>query len=254
MAELTSYDGVALTVLAARIGAPRMVAFESLGSTMDKAHDLARSGAEHGTVVLAGTQTAGRGRGRREWRSDGGGVWLTLVARDVDSRNIGVLPLRIGIAAAGALEALTGEAIGLKWPNDLVLGDGKLGGVLVEARWRGQQLDWAAVGVGINLAAPAGFGAAGLGESVRHGEVVERLVPAILAACSRSGVLTAAELSAFAARDIARGREIAEPLAGVVAGIDESGALLVESAGTVHHIRSGSLVFAAEPQSLSANR
>ncbi|HEX6251876.1 MAG TPA: biotin--[acetyl-CoA-carboxylase] ligase [Gemmatimonadaceae bacterium] len=254
MAELASYDGVALTELAARTGSPRMVAFDSVGSTMDKAHELARAGAQHGTVVLAGVQTAGRGRERREWRSDAGGVWLTLVAREADARNIGALPLRIGIAAAYALESLTSEAVGLKWPNDLFLGDGKLGGVLVEARWRGEQLDWAAVGIGINLAAPDGVGAAGLGESVRRGEVVERLVPAVLAACSRAGVLTAAELSEFAARDIAWGREISEPLAGVVAGIDESGALLVESAGTVHHIRSGSLVFAVEPQSLSANR
>ena len=243
MGELNSYDDVALTELAARTGSARMVTFDSVGSTMDAAHQLARGGAEHGTVVLAGEQTAGRGRERREWRSAPGGVWLTLVARDVDSRNIGVLPLRIGIAAAEALEALTSVAIGLKWPNDLFLAGGKLGGVLVEARWRGEQLDWAAVGIGINLAAPEGVGAAGLGESVRRAEVVERLIPAILTACSRIGVLTAAELSAFAARDVGRGREITEPIPGIVAGIDESGALLVESAGTVQHIRSGSLIF-----------
>lgn len=247
MAELTTYDDVPLSGLAARTGSPRIVAFDSVGSTMDVAHQLARGGAEHGTVVLAGEQTAGRGRERREWRSAPGGVWLTLVARDVDSRNIGVLPLRIGIAAAEALDALTSETIGLKWPNDLFLGDGKLGGVLVEARWRGEQLDWAAVGTGINLAAPEGVGAAGLGESVPRAAVVERVIPAILAACSRAGVLAASELSAFAVRDIARGREIAEPVAGVVAGIDESGALLVESSGTVQHIRSGSLIFRSSP-------
>lgn len=243
MADLPSYDDVPLSELAARTGSPRIVAFDSVGSTMDAAHELARGGAEHGTVVLAREQTAGRGRERREWRSTPGGVWLTLVARDVDSRNIGVLPLRIGVAAAAALEALAPEPIGLKWPNDLFLGDGKLGGVLVEARWRGERLDWAAVGIGINLAAPEGVGAAGLGESVPRAAVVERVVPAVLTACSRAGVLTAAELSAFAVRDIARGREITEPIAGIVAGIDESGALLVESAGTVHHIRSGSMIF-----------
>ena len=254
MAELASYDDIPLTELAARTGSPRIVAFDSVGSTMDAAHELARGGAEHGTVVLAGEQTAGRGRERREWRSAPGGVWLTLVARDLDSRNIGVLPLRIGIAAAEALEALTSEPIGLKWPNDLFLGDRKLGGVLAEARWRGEQLDWAAVGIGINLTAPEGVGAAGLGGSVPRVAVVERVVPAILAACSRAGVLTTAELSSFAARDIARGREIAEPVAGVVAGIDESGALLVESAGTVHPIRSGSLTFRSSTAAPSANR
>jgi BirA family biotin operon repressor/biotin-[acetyl-CoA-carboxylase] ligase len=219
-----------------------MVAFDSVGSTMDVAHELARDGAEHGTVVLAGEQTAGRGRERREWRSGAGGVWLTLVARDVDSRNLGVLPLRVGIAAAEALEAFGRDPIGLKWPNDLFLGAGKLGGVLVEARWRGEQLDWAAVGIGINLTAPEGVGAAGLGEGVSRAGIVERLVPAVLAAGSRSGLLATAEVSAFASRDVARGREISAPVAGVVAGIDESGALLVESAGVIQQVRSGSLI------------
>lgn len=243
MAELTSYDGVPLTELATRTGSARVVAFDSVGSTMDVAHELAQDGAEHGTVVLAGEQTAGRGRGRREWRSGAGGVWLTLVARNVDSRNLGVLPLRIGIAAAEALAAFGADPIGLKWPNDLFLGAGKLGGVLVEARWRGEQLDWAAVGIGINLTAPEGVGAAGLGEGVNRAEIVERLVPAILAACLCTGVLNAVELSTFASRDVARGRAITEPVAGVVAGIDESGALLIESAGVIQQIRSGSLIF-----------
>jgi len=243
VAELSSYDGVPLADLEARSGSPRIVAFDTVGSTMDVAHELAREGAAHGTVVLAAEQTAGRGRERRGWQSAAGGVWLTLVAREVDSRNLGVLPLRIGMAAAEALEAFTSEPIGLKWPNDLYLRAGKLGGVLVEALWRGRQLDWAAVGIGINLTAPDGVGAAGLGESVRRADAVARLVPALLAAAAHSGALTMAELRAFAARDIARGREISAPIAGVVAGIDESGALLVESGDTITPVRSGSLTF-----------
>lgn len=210
---------------------------------MDVAHELARGGAEHGTVVLAEEQTAGRGRDRRQWQAARGGVWLTLIARGLDLQGLTVLPLRAGIAAADALEGFTNERIGLKWPNDLFLGPGKLGGVLLEARLRGEQLDWAAVGVGINLTAPEGVGAAGLGSSVSRSAVVESLIPALLAATSRTGVLTEAELGAFASRDIARGREISAPLAGIVAGIDESGALLVESTGTIQHVASGSLIF-----------
>lgn len=210
---------------------------------MDAAHELARAGAEHGTVVLAGEQSAGRGRERREWQSPRGGIWLTLVARGLGPRNLEVLPLRIGIAAAEALEAFTSERIGLKWPNDLFLGAGKLGGVLVEARWRGEQLDWAAVGIGINLSAPESADAAGLGRSVKRSAVAESLIPALLAAMSRTGVLATMELDAFASRDIARGRAISAPLPGIVAGIDESGALLVESAGGIRHVVSGSLIF-----------
>ncbi len=210
---------------------------------MDVAHELARGGAEHGTVVLAEEQTAGRGRDRRQWQSAPGGVWLTLIARGLDLSVLTVLPLRIGIAAAEALEEFTGQRIGLKWPNDMFLGPGKLGGVLLEARLRGEQLDWAAVGVGVNLTAPEGVAGAGLGSSVSRSAVVESLIPTLLAATSRTGVLTEAELAAFASRDIARGREISAPLGGTVAGIDESGALLVESTGTIQHVASGSLTF-----------
>lgn len=243
MAESRSYDDVLLPELAVRTGAPRIVAFDSVGSTMDAAHELACEGAAHGTLVLAGEQTAGRGRERREWQSPRGGVWLTLIARGLNPRDLAVLPLRIGIATAEALEAFTKERIALKWPNDLLLRAGKLGGVLVEARWRGEQLDWAGVGVGVNLASPDHVVAAGLGSTVKRSAVVERLVPALLAATSRTGALTGPELAAFASRDMARGREISAPLAGIAAGIDESGALLVESAGTIAPVRSGSLVF-----------
>jgi BirA family biotin operon repressor/biotin-[acetyl-CoA-carboxylase] ligase len=241
VAELSDYDGVQLRELEARTGTPRIVGFDAVGSTMDAAHELARGGAAHGTVVVAGEQTAGRGRERREWLSPRGGVWLTLIARDLAPPDLGVLPLRIGIAAAEALEAFTGGRIGLKWPNDLFLGEDKVGGVLVEARWRGGQLDWVAIGMGINLVAPEGVGAAGLGETVQRAQVFVRLVPALLAAVSRTGPLTATELAAFATRDISRGREITAPVAGIVAGIDPTGALLVESGGTTQSVRSGSL-------------
>jgi BirA family transcriptional regulator, biotin operon repressor / biotin---[acetyl-CoA-carboxylase] ligase len=253
VAELSAYDGTPLAELAARTGAPRVVAFCETGSTMDAAHQLARAGAEHGTVVLAEEQTAGRGRDRRPWQSARGGVWLTLIARGLDLPALTVLPLRIGIAAAEKLEGFTDQRIGLKWPNDLFLGAGKLGGVLLEARLRGEQLDWAAVGLGINLTAPEGVGAAGLGSSASRAAVVESLIPSLLAATSRSGVLSKAELAAFVSRDIARGREISAPLAGIVAGIDESGALLVESTGTIQRVVSGSLTFRGSTQFLSAN-
>lgn len=231
-----------------------MHAFDVVESTMDVAHELAHGGAVHGTVILAETQSAGRGRERREWQSPRGGVWLTVLLRLVSAGALPVLPLRVGIASARALDPFAREPIALKWPNDLFLGEMKLGGVLVEARWRGGLLDWVAVGIGINSDVPVGVAAAALGGRVPRRAVVERLIPAVIEAVSREGELTAAELAEFAARDVARGRVISAPVAGLVIGINAGGALLVEREGATEAIRSGSVVFADNPQSLAANR
>lgn len=253
MAKLTAYDGVTLPDLAERTGTPRILAFDMVGSTMDAAHGLAREGAAHGTVVIAEEQSAGRGRARREWISPRGGIWLSLVARDVDSAHLGALPLRVGIAAARVLDAFSSDRVLLKWPNDLYVPGGKLGGVLVEARWRDTVLDWAAVGIGVNLLPPAGVEAAGLDASARRATVAELLIPALRDAISLRDPLSAAELAEFASRDIARGRRVVGPVEGIVRGVASSGALLVEVAGALHEVSSGSLVFSAAPRSVSAN-
>lgn len=244
MAERHDYDGVALGELAARTGAARVFAFESLESTMDVAHALARAGAEHGTIVLADVQTSGRGRERREWESPAGGVWLTVILRSTERDSLRVLPLRLGLAVANALDPVSRERIGLKWPNDLWLSSGKLGGILVEARWRGSQLDWTAAGMGINVTETPLQQAAALGGPVRRAEVAERVIPAVLAAASQRGDLTEAELAEFTSRDIAKGRELTAPVHGTVIGIDPSGSLLVDTESGRDAVRSGSLVFA----------
>jgi BirA family transcriptional regulator, biotin operon repressor / biotin---[acetyl-CoA-carboxylase] ligase len=251
--RLDFYDDVPVPELAGRTGAPAVHAFQSVDSTMDVAHSLAREGAGHGTAVVADAQRAGRGRERHEWRSPPGGVWFSVVLRDLEPRQLSILPLRVGIALATALEPFAGTRIGLKWPNDLFLEGRKLAGTLAEARWRGNALDWVVLGVGINLVAPAAVDAAGLGATVSRLAVLEHALPAVLSAARSRGELTSAELTTFTARDIARGRMIAEPVHGIVAGIDRSGALLVEIGGVLTPVRSGSLVFAVQPPSLSAN-
>ena len=99
MAELLStqsYDGVAADLLAERLALPRAELFEAVGSTMDVAHGLASDGAPAGTLVLANTQLAGRGRGGRRWAAEpGAGVWLTLIERPNDVGAVEVLSLRV---------------------------------------------------------------------------------------------------------------------------------------------------------------
>ncbi|MBI4575594.1 MAG: biotin--[acetyl-CoA-carboxylase] ligase [Planctomycetes bacterium] len=105
-----------------------------LGSTNDEAARLARSGAPEGTLVIAREQTAGRGRHGRAWFSPaGGGLWASLVLRPRGSSGrVHPITLLAGLAAAEAVEAVAGLRAGLKWPNDLVAGGRKLGGLLCE--------------------------------------------------------------------------------------------------------------------------
>jgi BirA family biotin operon repressor/biotin-[acetyl-CoA-carboxylase] ligase len=133
------YDGASPEALAERIGAPHVALFHTVGSTMDEAHALASAGAAAGTIVIADEQTAGRGRAGKRWSSPHRGIWLTLVERPTDPAAVEVLSLRVGIAAANALDAFTAEPVRLKWPNDLYVDRGKLAGVLVE--WTGSRSD-----------------------------------------------------------------------------------------------------------------
>jgi BirA family biotin operon repressor/biotin-[acetyl-CoA-carboxylase] ligase len=242
------YDGAAVDELARRLSVPRVAAFQAVGSTLDVAHALAADGADSGTLIVADAQTAGRGRMGRTWRSEpGAGVWLTLVERPASSKALEVLSLRIGIALAPGLDQLAGGRVRLKWPNDLYVGDDKLAGVLIEARWKDGAPEWVAIGVGINVRVPeAEPRAAGLRPGVTRLDVLDVVVPAIRAAARKSGPLSDEELAIYADRDLASGRVCVSPVAGRVAGIDSSGALRVDVGSEVTAVRGGSLVFLEE--------
>jgi len=243
------FDGASAEVLERLLDLPRVELLDSTTSTLDVAHRIAAEGAEPGTLVIANEQTAGRGRGGKTWLSSpGAGLWLTLIERPADTSGLGVLSLRIGLAAAGALDRFAPEPIRLKWPNDLYTESGKLGGVLVEARWREQAVEWVAIGLGVNVRAPENLDcAAGLEPGIERLEVLAELVPALRAASGASGPLSAGEREEFNARDLARGKACIEPAVGRVAGITPTGELLVALADSVVPFRSGSLVL-RDPQ------
>ena len=242
-----SYEGVAAGALARRLEVPAVLAFGEVTSTLDVAHAAAAGGAASGTLVLADAQTAGRGRMGRRWVSEPRhGIWLTLIERPRDGSALDVLSLRIGIELAPVLDAFADRRVHLKWPNDVYVGGGKLAGVLSEARWRGESLDWVAIGVGVNVRAPAAERGVGLLPGTSRLDVLDAAVPAIRRAAARRGPLSDAELAAFAARDFAAGRACLEPTPGRVRGIDAGGALLVEVASGVTAFRAGSLVLQGE--------
>jgi BirA family biotin operon repressor/biotin-[acetyl-CoA-carboxylase] ligase len=232
------------TVLERTLGLPRVAWYDEVGSTLDVAHVLAEQGAAAGTMVLAAAQTAGRGRFGRTWVSEpGAGIWMTLIERPADTSSLDVLPLRIGLALAVALDDFSSDRLRVKWPNDIYAGENKLAGILVETRWREATPAWIAIGVGINLRPPVGHKrAAGLRATVSIDDVLVCVVPAIRSAAARRGLLDRAEVAAHAARDLALGRECREPVAGRVRGIDETGALVIETDGSTVAVRTGSLV------------
>lgn len=101
------------------------------------------------TVIVAETQTAGRGRLGRRWLSPKGGLYLNWIASDLTSDLVNRLPVLASAAAVTALERNGAPRIAVKWPNDLLIGGAKVGGILVHARHGA--VAWATVGLGINL-------------------------------------------------------------------------------------------------------
>lgn len=229
--------------------------FERVSSTMDVIHELAEQGAEAGTIVVAGEQLTGRGSRGRPWHSPVGGLWLSALYRPPIAGAIEIISLRAGLAVAAALEAQLAEPIRIKWPNDLMLEERKLGGILCEARWAGDVLAWVAVGVGLNLrnSIPPELGSAAVSLRMRQPDINEEqlqvsIISALRTLDLRAAKLTPAELSRFAARNWLSGRVIREPLSGTVSGLTADGTLLVRTAdGAESAVRTGSIALAALP-------
>jgi BirA family transcriptional regulator, biotin operon repressor / biotin---[acetyl-CoA-carboxylase] ligase len=209
---------------------------EALGSTQEEAHRLAAEGAPHGTGIAAKIQTSGHGTRGRRWLSPPGGLWLSVVCRPKGSAASEAVGLRVGLALADLLDRLlTPPArIVLKWPNDLLIGDRKTGGILVEARWQGETIAWIVVGVGINVRneLPTGIRAAATrladaGYTGTPEELAEPVTIAVAGIVEGAAPLSAAELDSFERRDWLKGRALASPEAGVADGITPLGRLRV---------------------------
>jgi len=121
------------------------------GSTNDVAKTLAAEGAEDGTVVVAAEQTGGRGTKGRGWHSAPGlGLYASVILRSRRS-DIALIPALTGVAAAEAVGAAAGIKVRLKWPNDIVWRGKKLGGILCESSFRGGDVSYIIVGIGLNI-------------------------------------------------------------------------------------------------------
>lgn len=248
-------------------------ALDSCDSTSSELLRRADAGAPAGSVVVADRQEAGRGRRGRQWLSaPASSLTFSLLWRFPGSMSrLGGLSLAVGVALARALEALGAQGVGLKWPNDVLLvtaaGPAKLAGVLVElaSDRRGCQ---AVIGIGINLARPAGelpqlvagLDEAGLPAVDRH---------AVLAAVLRqlAEVLERFADAGFAAlRDDWQRRNLWQdqsvqvlaegepPLLGRCLGVDAEGALLLATASGCRTVYSGDVSLRAAGDAAGASR
>ena len=219
-------------------------------STQDMAHELGADGAADGMAIVAVEQTAGRGSRGRAWASPRGGLWLSVLSRPPGAAPPEALSVRVALAVADALEDAGVAGVQVKWPNDLLIGGRKIGGILCEARWSGDRLAWIAIGVGINVANPLPDALLGAAASiaefhpgVRPGDLAAPVIGAVRRAAEIAAPLDRAERARFAVRDALAGRVLTAPTAGTADGIEADGALRIRRAdGELDVVRVGPAV------------
>jgi BirA family biotin operon repressor/biotin-[acetyl-CoA-carboxylase] ligase len=229
------------------------------GSTNIDATQAARRGAAHGSVFFADEQTAGRGRGDHGWHSPAGeGLYASVLFRpQIPASRVTLLPLAAGLAAAKAIEAAAGLTVDLRWPNDLLLGPRKAGGLLVESKMEGENLAFVVVGVGINvhqLAFDPGLATLATSLDVEAGRVNSRqsLLIFLLKAlafevselqqhASMRGVLDRVEAASTWMRDRAVHVHGPQACRGTTAGLDAHGFLRVETEAGLVTVQTGGI-------------
>jgi len=231
--------------------------------------ELARRGGEgaRGLVCFAEHQSAGRGRRGRDWHSPlAGGVCLSLGWRfHSGMAALSGLSLVVGVAAVRALEASCGElpGLGLKWPNDLVAGGRKLGGVLIELVGELDGPCDAIIGIGVNWRLPssaarlidqASTDLATLAAALpsRNGLALALIVELAQALQRFAHEGLAPFLADFHRMDLLRGREVliegaGERVAGTALGVDAGGLLRVQTPGGERRVGSGEVSVRAHP-------
>jgi BirA family transcriptional regulator, biotin operon repressor / biotin---[acetyl-CoA-carboxylase] ligase len=233
-----------------RFGHPR-VHHRLTDSTNAQARALALAGAPDGTIVTAAEQTAGRGRQGRAWSAPPGeALLLSALVRDL-SRRDALLPLAVPVAVAEACDGFARARCGIKWPNDIWVGGRKLSGILIEGR---PQEGWAVIGIGLNVGTardefPDELREIATSLLIESGSDpgVDAVLEAVLDALDRRLADDQASiLAAWRERDVLLGNGVRwSDGQGTSAGIDEHGALLVDTetarialeAGEVHLLR-----------------
>jgi BirA family transcriptional regulator, biotin operon repressor / biotin---[acetyl-CoA-carboxylase] ligase len=245
--------------LAGSIFAGNLHFSRSTGSTNSDALAAARAGAPHGSVFFSDEQTAGRGRGDHHWHSaPGDGLYVSVLLRpSLPMQRLLLLPLAAGLAAAEAIRRVSALSIDIRWPNDLLIGPNKAGGILVEANSENSHAAYAVVGIGINVHQsefPAGLDTPATSLDLACGHRIERqpLLIALLKSLQNEALALldpAAALTIPARVEQAstwvRGRQVSvhgpQACSGLTAGLDEDGFLLVRTTAGLVRVQTGGL-------------
>jgi BirA family transcriptional regulator, biotin operon repressor / biotin---[acetyl-CoA-carboxylase] ligase len=242
----------------------RRIVFESeVDSTNRLARDLAIQGAVEGTLVVAESQTGGRGRKGRNWFSPPGeGIYVSLVLRPpFQPAEAPKMTLLAGVALAETFIQIVPSRVTIKWPNDVLLGGKKIAGILIEISTDIDAIDYMVVGVGINVNTPPGSFpvdlrgratslAAEIGHTVDRTEILgaflerlERYYDLIGKEGFAPVIRRWRELSDMAGRRV-RVHSFDRSLEGTIEGIDDDGVLLVNvSDGTLHRVIAGDVEY-----------
>lgn len=130
----------------------RVYYFEEIDSTQNFAEQIAAEKKENGTIIIAEKQTAGRGRLERKWTSPKGGIWFSLIIHpkfDVSSSTL--VPIAGAVALSKAIKVVLDVDTAVKWPNDITLKGKKVAGMLVDASFQANNIDYLILGIGINF-------------------------------------------------------------------------------------------------------
>ena len=213
--------------------------FGETGSTMNIAKELAQKGAEEKTIVIAESQTHGRGRLGREWLSPGGGIYVTLILRpEISPAYAPRINLMASVAVARAIRKLFSLNAELKWPNDVLIGGRKVCGILAEMEAEVDAINFVNLGIGINANTAVSHyekGATSLKEELGREVSRKEFLNSVLREINEQQVLLTKSdlLEGWKSLSATLGREVriatpGEEIIGRAVDIDASGALILK--------------------------
>ena len=229
----------------------RLERHDELGSTSDECIARAKAGAAAGLAVQARRQVAGRGSRGREWTAPEGNLNLSLLLRpERPAAEAGLFSLLAGVAVAEALAPRTRTAPMLKWPNDVLLDQAKLAGILIDAAPDGARLDWLVIGIGVNLVAAPEIPGRATTSLKAHGGTLsaDDAADAILAKIAAWHDAPGAKIrEAWLARAHPVGTELIvrgarDERRGTFAGLSERGELLLRDKDRIEPVSTGDIL------------
>jgi BirA family biotin operon repressor/biotin-[acetyl-CoA-carboxylase] ligase len=231
----------------------KVIYLPSVTSTMDAARDEALKGAAEGTVIVAGEQTGGRGRLKRGWISPEGNIAVSIIIYP-DTKSLPYLIMIASLAVVKSIESVTGVKAGIKWPNDILIGGKKVGGILIENEVRGNKVAYSVVGIGINVALKVdehkdiADTATSLKSETGKGDLRIEIIRSLLTEFERlyltlpdgKAIYEAWRNSLVTLGKKVRASSGNQVIEGIAEAVDESGALMIrEAEGTVTKVVAG---------------